>query len=146
MENLVDAGTRTLGHTGISVGPLAFGCWRFTHDHVRDARAVLDAALEHGMHLVDTADVYGLDWGGTGFGSVEGRKLEGLLPAHCDGAGYRLYGADFCAPEHTLTVVNIAAEWCGPCQFESSVMTETLVRPYAARGVRFVRVRPGAAR
>jgi aryl-alcohol dehydrogenase-like predicted oxidoreductase len=71
MENLVDAGTRALGHTGISVGPLAFGCWRFTHDHVRDARRVLDAAIEHGLRLVDTADVYGLDWGGVGFGACE---------------------------------------------------------------------------
>ena len=71
MENLVDAGTRELGHSGITVGPLAFGCWRFTHDHIRDARTALDSALENGMHLVDTADVYGLDWGGTGFGACE---------------------------------------------------------------------------
>ena len=42
---VVDAGTRTLGHSEFSVGPLDFGCWRFTHDHVRDARAALDAAL-----------------------------------------------------------------------------------------------------
>ena len=71
MENLVDAGTRELGRSGIAVGPLAFGCWRFTHEHIRDARTALDTALEHGMHLVDTADVYGLDWGGTGFGACE---------------------------------------------------------------------------
>ncbi len=71
MENLVDAGTRTLGRSGISVGPLAFGCWRFTHERVREARVVLDAALEHDLRLVDTADVYGLDWGGTGFGACE---------------------------------------------------------------------------
>lgn len=70
-ENLVDAGTRELGSSGLHVGPLAFGCWRFTHGHVRDARRALDAALEHGMRLVDTADVYGLDWGGAGFGSCE---------------------------------------------------------------------------
>src|SRR6478735_5545587 len=71
MDNLVDAGTRELGRSGLSVGPLAFGCWRFTHDHVRDARTALDTALECGMHLVDTADVYGLDWGGAGFGACE---------------------------------------------------------------------------
>jgi aryl-alcohol dehydrogenase-like predicted oxidoreductase len=71
MDNLVDAGTRALGRSGFSVGPLAFGCWRFTHDHVRDARTALDTALECGMHLVDTADVYGLDWGGAGFGACE---------------------------------------------------------------------------
>ncbi|MBK5287118.1 MAG: aldo/keto reductase [Acidimicrobiia bacterium] len=71
MDNLVDAGTRTLGQSELTVGPLAFGCWRFVHGHVRDARRALDAAIEHGMRLVDTADVYGLDWGGTGFGACE---------------------------------------------------------------------------
>ena len=71
MENLVDAGTRELGRSGLTVGPLAFGCWRFTHEHIRDARTALDTALANGMHLVDTADVYGLDWGGAGFGACE---------------------------------------------------------------------------
>ena len=71
MENLVDAGTRELGSSGLTVGPLAFGCWRFTHDHIRDARTALDAALANGMRLIDTADVYGLDWGGAGFGACE---------------------------------------------------------------------------
>ena len=32
---------------------------------------LLETALECGMNLVDTADVYGFDWGGTGFGQVE---------------------------------------------------------------------------
>jgi predicted oxidoreductase len=71
MENLVDAGTRELGRSGMTVGPLAFGCWRFTHGHIRDARTALDTALANGMRLVDTADVYGLDWGGAGFGACE---------------------------------------------------------------------------
>jgi aryl-alcohol dehydrogenase-like predicted oxidoreductase len=71
VENLVDAGTRELGHSGLTVGPLAFGCWRFTHDHVRAARTALDHAIEAGLRLVDTADVYGLDWGGAGFGAAE---------------------------------------------------------------------------
>ncbi len=35
------------------------------------ARTVLEAALDNGMNLIDTADVYGLDWGGTGFGQAE---------------------------------------------------------------------------
>ena len=35
------------------------------------ARALVEAALDHGLNLVDTADVYGLDWGGTGFGACE---------------------------------------------------------------------------
>jgi predicted oxidoreductase len=69
------------------VGPVAFGCWRFTHADVALADAVLGAALDAGMDLVDTADVYGLDWGGTGFGAAEellGRVLE-RAPGRRDG-------------------------------------------------------------
>ncbi|MCC5950779.1 MAG: aldo/keto reductase [Acidimicrobiia bacterium] len=68
--SLVDPAPRSLGPLG-EIGPLGFGCWRFTHDDIGRAGALLDAALDAGMTLVDTADVYGLDWGGTGFGSVE---------------------------------------------------------------------------
>jgi predicted oxidoreductase len=53
------------------VGALSFGCWRFTTSDVAEAGALIDTALELGMNLIDTADVYGLDWNGTGFGSVE---------------------------------------------------------------------------
>ena len=69
--SLVDAGPRRLPGTDLEVGPLAFGCWRYTHDDLGTARAVLEAALDAGMTLVDTADVYGLDWGGSGFGDNE---------------------------------------------------------------------------
>ncbi len=67
--SMVDVGTRRLG--SFEVGPLAFGCWRFTSDDIGESTAVLEAALDAGMNLVDTADVYGLDWGGTGFGRNE---------------------------------------------------------------------------
>ncbi|MGE5210997.1 MAG: aldo/keto reductase, partial [Acidobacteriota bacterium] len=50
---------------------LAFGLWRFTNADVAAAQEVLETALDAGMNLVDNADVYGFDWGGTGFGSVE---------------------------------------------------------------------------
>ncbi len=35
------------------------------------ARETVASALDAGMNLVDTADVYGLDWGGAGFGDNE---------------------------------------------------------------------------
>ena len=35
------------------------------------ARALVEAALDAGMDLVDTADIYGLGWGGGGFGEAE---------------------------------------------------------------------------
>lgn len=80
---LVDDAPRRLHPDLPPVGPLGFGCWRFTHGDVATARAVLEAALDAGLTLVDTADVYGLDWGGTGFGAVEellGRVLADAPP------------------------------------------------------------------
>ena len=68
-DALIDPGQRPLG--SFTVGPLAFGCWRFTGTSVADAQVVLEAALDSGMNLVDNADVYGLDWGGSGFGANE---------------------------------------------------------------------------
>ena len=38
---------------------------------VANARARIEQALASGMNLIDTADVYGLDWGGTAFGAAE---------------------------------------------------------------------------
>lgn len=66
---LVDTAPRALGTD--PVGPIAYGLWRFTHDDIGHAQRLLEAALDAGMNLIDTADVYGLDWGGSGFGHVE---------------------------------------------------------------------------
>jgi aryl-alcohol dehydrogenase-like predicted oxidoreductase len=67
---LVDRSVRDIGES-FSVGPLAFGCWRFTGSSIATAGALIETALDCGMNLIDTADVYGLDWGGTGFGACE---------------------------------------------------------------------------
>ena len=58
-----------MGDGGLAASPLAFGCWRLT-DPTR-ADALVHTAVDHGLTLIDTADVYGLDFGGTGFGSAE---------------------------------------------------------------------------
>lgn len=68
-QPLPTADHRTLGSVG-PVDPLAFGCWRLTGDHGTNA-AVVNAAVDAGMNLIDNADVYGLDWGGTHFGACE---------------------------------------------------------------------------
>src|SRR3954452_20126905 len=53
---------RTLGRTGVQVSTLVLGAMNFgaagrtTQD---DATAIVDAALEAGINLVDTADRYG---------------------------------------------------------------------------------------
>lgn len=70
--------TRRLGDLG-AVGSIAFGCWRFTHDDVDDAGILIEGALDAGMNLIDTADVYGMDGNGGGFGSVE--SLLGMVLA-----------------------------------------------------------------
>ncbi len=53
------------------VGPLAFGHWRFVGHDLATATELVETALDLGMNLIDTADVYGLDWGGDGFGDAE---------------------------------------------------------------------------
>ncbi len=70
MNSLIDKSAVVIG--GLApVGRLAFGCWRYVGMSVSEARLRIDAALGAGMNLIDTADVYGLDWGGTGFGACE---------------------------------------------------------------------------
>ena len=69
--SLVNNGSRTLGESALKVGALAYGCWRFTTGDLSEAQNLIESALDHGMNLIDTADVYGLDYGGSGFGANE---------------------------------------------------------------------------
>lgn len=74
LPSLVDAGERILGfdpETDLEVGPLAFGCWRFTGTDVAAGRELIETALELDMNLIDTADIYGRGHGGGGFGESE---------------------------------------------------------------------------
>jgi predicted oxidoreductase len=80
-EPLIDATPREVVPGRSAVGPLALGAWRMTDPD--QATATLEAALAAGMNLVDTADVYGLDWGGRGFGANE-EVLGGVLAARPD--------------------------------------------------------------
>ncbi len=50
---------------------MSWGCWRLVTDDVSEARRRMETALSLGMNMIDTADVYGLDWGGTSFGLSE---------------------------------------------------------------------------
>ena len=77
---LVNAEPRPIGPE-LRVGPLGFGCWRLVAMSAADARVRIETALAAGMDLVDTADVYGLDWGGSGFGAAEALLGEVLREA-----------------------------------------------------------------
>ena len=61
---------RRLGSTDLTVGPIAYGFWRFAGTSVAEARAKVERALELGMTLLDHADIYGCDGGGS-FGDAE---------------------------------------------------------------------------
>lgn len=56
---------------GPRIGPLSWGCWRLVTEDVSEAQRRMETALSLGMNMIDTADVYGLDWGGTAFGQSE---------------------------------------------------------------------------
>ena len=61
---------RPLGKSGLNVSPIAWGMWRFGGGDVGIARRKVEAALEAGVTLFDTADIYGPD-NGEPFGAAE---------------------------------------------------------------------------
>ena len=70
---------RPLGKSTLTTSPLAWGMWRFRGDDVAAAQARVEAALDAGMTLLDTADIYGPD-NNEPFGAAEallGRVLKG---------------------------------------------------------------------
>lgn len=62
--------TRRLGPDGPEVSALAWGMWRFRGDDLIAARRLVEAALDAGITLLDTADIYGPD-NGEPFGAAE---------------------------------------------------------------------------
>ncbi len=64
--------TRPLGASGLAVSPIAWGMWRLADDGRTPAQAarLVHAALDAGITLFDTADIYGFD-GHSGFGAAE---------------------------------------------------------------------------
>jgi predicted oxidoreductase len=69
-EIAVTPESRPLGKSGIAVGPIAWGMWRFGNSSVEEGRALVEAALGAGVTLFDTADIYGFN-GSSGFGDAE---------------------------------------------------------------------------
>jgi len=62
--------TRPLFPGGPMVSTLSWGMWRMTGDDVAEARRLVEAALEAGITLLDTADIYGYS-SPSGFGGSE---------------------------------------------------------------------------
>jgi len=55
--------TRILGKTGFKVSEIGLGCWQLGNDfgpvEDKEANAILQTAIDHGINFFDTADVYG---------------------------------------------------------------------------------------
>ena len=64
--------SRTLGSSGIAISPIAWGMWRLAEDgrSAAEAARLVHAALDAGITLLDTADIYGFNGAG-GFGDAE---------------------------------------------------------------------------
>ncbi len=64
--------TRTLGSSGVAVSPIAWGMWRLAENgrSAAEAAQLVHAALDAGITLLDTADIYGFNGTG-GFGDAE---------------------------------------------------------------------------
>jgi len=61
---------RKLGGTDIEISPIAWGMWRFRGDDGNAAQSRVEAALDAGITLFDTADIYG-PGNGESFGAAE---------------------------------------------------------------------------
>ena len=63
---------RILGASGIEISPIAWGMWRLAEGgrSAAEAAKLVHAALDAGITLLDTADIYGFDGTG-GFGDAE---------------------------------------------------------------------------
>ena len=59
-----------IGLQGREVAPIAWGMWRFAGRSREEGAALVHAALDAGIELFDTADIYGFDGSG-GFGDAE---------------------------------------------------------------------------
>ena len=59
-----------LGKSGLMVSPIAWGMWRFAGVGANYGQRLIEAALDAGVTLFDTADIYGFD-GTSGFGDAE---------------------------------------------------------------------------
>lgn len=78
MPSLLPLPTPRVLANDIEVAPLAWGMWRFDGTALAPADRLVRTALDNGITLLDTADIYGVGGSG-GFGAAEallGRLLE----------------------------------------------------------------------
>lgn len=77
---------------------------------------------------------------GRSFGDLVGSGNADFTLNDCNGTPHSFYSEDYCDPDHTFTVISIAAGWCMPCQYESSQFTAQVVDVYGPLGVRVIQI------
>lgn len=75
---------------------------------------------------------------GEPYGTSAGSRFFPFTLNDCDGNPYEFYGEAEGYCESSLTVVVMAAGWCGPCRIEADLMQEQIVDAYADKAVRVV--------
>jgi len=84
-----------LGQSALTVGAIGYGCWRFSGSTLQDADRKIRTALDCGMTLIDTADIYGLGEP-RGFGGAEEVLGDVLKTDHVD--LYQIHRPDITTP------------------------------------------------
>jgi hypothetical protein len=83
---------------------------------------------------------YLCDYPAAPYGTSVGRKFEPFTLQQCNGTPYDFVNEEFCAPDHQLTLISIAAGWCNPCIIESMQLEEEINERYAGMGVRVIQI------
>ncbi len=86
----------------------------------------------------DSGTEYACDYPTGPYGTARNRFFEPFSLQQCDGSDWNFVNDGFC--DSQITVVSIAAEWCGPCIEESRQFEAEINERYAGQGVRLVQI------
>ena len=96
---------RQFGRSGLYVSPLAFGTWRFDRADPDDRARLVNAALDAGVNLIDTAPAYGAgqaeEWLG-GILAERGKPESYVLATKCSGPRPRAPDGFLCTRKHVI--------------------------------------------
>ena len=74
---------------------------------------------------------------GAPYGTSEGSHFLPFTLNRCDGTPFEFYADGYC--DSSLTVVSIAAGWCGPCRMEAPLLRQ-IEADYRDQGVRVLSI------
>ncbi len=133
--------TRRLGKTGFDVTTVGMGCWQIggcwsSANETAQHKAALNAYLDAGANLLDTANVYGGDYGTDRFGWSEKTICEVLAERKAAGKdqGRRIYVATKAGRAPT----SVAPGDHGPERYTYEALKESLAESASRLGVECV--------